>query len=395
SLRAAVDRMPDAVALHREIVRRAIAADDPSGAAAYLRDAVQRPLARTPSVFALASELPLDRSEAALDLLREGGEAFPNDVGLATAEARLHRRLGRPAEAEARLRPLEERGSSDLRWINEMALALLLQGRTEDGRALLTSAADDDVTARYNLGQALLEAGLPRAAAEELEPLAEERPDDADVWASYGVALAGAGRSGEARTALERALELVPDHGLASRGLNRLQERERIGGDAVEPLPQEAQAAFDRGLTDLEQGRFGSAVAAFRQAAEAAPDRALVAFYLGNALQRNGEPRDAIEVYDRAAEAYPGNGTILNNIGFAWLQLGRYDRALPTLRDAVAAAPENARAHLNLGLTYYGLSRYADALSSWEQATDLDAGLAPSIADARERARDRVEGGAP
>ncbi len=395
SLRSAADRMPDSVALHREIVRRAIAAGDGGGAASYLRDAVQRPLARVPAVYALAAELPAERGDEALAILREGASAFPDDVGLAVAEARLLRRGGDPVAAEERLRPLEESAQSDLRWINETARALLAQGRTEDGRALLATAAEDDATTRYNLGQALLEAGLPRAAAEELAPLVDAQPNDADAWASYGVALAGAGRTDEARAAFDAALDLAPDHGLALRGRNRLEERVRIGGDAVDPLPQEAQAAFDRGLTDLEQGRFDAAIVAFRQASDAAPDRAVIDFYLGNALQRSGDPRRAIEAYERAADVYPGNGTLLNNIGFAWLQLGRYDRALPSLRDAVAAAPENARAHLNLGLTFYGLSRYGDALGSWDRAIELDPNLEASIADARRRAQDRIEGGAP
>lgn len=276
-----------------------------------------------------------------------------------------------------------------------MALALIAQGRTDEARARLEAAAGENEVVRFNLAQALLEAGLPRAAAEELAPDMDDEQQDPEAWAVYGTALAGAGRFGEAREALDRALQLDPEQPLAQRTVRRLDERERIAGEQASPLPQEAQAPFDRGLTHLEQGRFADAAAELRRAYELSDQAPLAAFYLGTALQRDGRPSEAVEFYRQADEAFPGSGTVLNNLGFAWLQLGRYDRALPTLRDAVEAAPENARAHLNLGLTYYGLSRFEDALSAWERAVELDPSLDAAIADTRERARRRLPGETP
>jgi len=350
-------------------------------------------------LYALAGELPADRADAALAFLREGADAFPSDAGLAVTEARLLRERGDPGAAEARLRPFYDDAPNDPRIANVLALALVAQDRTDEARTVLEGAADENATVRFNLAQALLEAGLPRAAAEELAPDATADQDDADVWAVYGTALAGAGRFDEARDALDRALALDESQPLALQTVRRLDERARIAGDdaaGTGELPQEARAAFDRGLTHLEQGRNAEAVVDLRRAYDATSGNApLLAFYLANALQRDGRPSEAIELYEVAREALPENGTILNNLGFAWLQAGRYDRALPTLREAVRVAPDNARAHLNLGLTFYGLARFDDALEAWERAVSLDPSLDAAIADSRERAERRASDEAP
>jgi len=386
-LRQAGSALPDSARLHGAVLQRVLAAGDGAGAVQYLRETLQQPLSRSPAVFALAGELPADRSEVAATLFEEGEVEHPDDVSLAVEHARFLRETGDPAAAEARLRPLADATPDDLRLVNALALALVAQDRLDEGRALLDAVADESATARFNLAQILLEAGRPRAAEEELAPDVGPDQQDADVWATYGTALAGAGRTDEAREALTRALDLDPDQALARRTLQRLEERAAVAPDGAEALPAEARAAFDRGLADLEQGRYGDAVVELQRAYDATPGEApLLAFYLANALQRDGRVAEAVELYDVVVAAFPESGTVLNNFGFAWLQLGRYDRALPTLRDAVAAAPDNARAHLNLGLTYYGLSRFEDALASWDRAVELDPSLEPAIRDSRDRA---------
>lgn len=391
-LRTAVDHLPDAARLHAEIVDRALAANDPAGALSYLRSAAELPLARTPALYALAGGLASTNTDAALDFLQEGRQAFPEDEGLVLAEASLRLQSGDPEGAEAILTPFAEASPEDPAIANRLALALVAQDRTEEAREVLGAAAEGDATVRFNFAQALLEGGLPRAAAEELAGDVGPEQDDPEVWAVYGAALAGSGRPDEARTAFETALELDPEQALAQRGLRRLEEREQVAGGDATPLPREAQAPFDRGMTLLEQGRFEEAADAFAEARDAAPDRPLVSFYLGTALQRDGQVRAALDAYAPALEAFASSGTVLNNVGFAHLQTGRYDLALTRLREAIRAAPENARAHLNLGLTFYALSRFEDALASWQRAVELDPSLEASIQDVRERAEGRAAG---
>ncbi len=395
-LRAAGDALPDATTLHATVVDRALAAGDAAGAAAYLEEVLRDPMARRPSTYALATRLAPTRPEVATRILGEGRERFPEDVGLAVAASRVLRTTGDPVAAEAVLAPFADVATDVPRVANALALALVEQGRLEEARAVFGASAADDPTIRYNFAVALLEAGFAADAAAELAPDMRDGLRDADRWAVYGAALAASGREAEGREALARARTLVEDHPLATRTLRRLDERERVAGDAADPLPPEARAAFDRGLAQLEQGRNAEAVEALRSAYDAAgPSTPLVAAYLGNALARTDRIEEAIRYYEQALAAYPDSGAVQNDLGFAYLRLGRYDRALPTLRDAVANAPEDARAHLNLGLVYYGLSRFEDALAAWDRAVALDPALAPAIQASRERAERVVADDAP
>jgi len=395
-LRSATRALPESVTLHAAILTRAIAAGDSAGATSYLRDTLEEPMSQAPGVYALAGELPTESREAALAILDEGSQRYPENVRIAIAHARLLRLDGDPASAEGILAPLVSQAPNDPALANAYALTLVAQERIEEARSILEAAAGRSSTVRFNLAKALIDTGRAREAADELAPDMTEANEDPEAWALYGTALAGSGQLDEARTALDRALTLNPDQALARQTLRRLEERTEIAGDVNDPLTPEARAAFDRGMSLLEQGRNDEAVAEFTFAYERNEEEApLLAFYLANALQRAGDARAAIDLYDEALGVFPGSSTILNNLGFAWLQLGRYDQALPALRDAVAANDANARAYLNLGLTYYGLSRFADAIEAWDRATELDASLAPAIAASRERAQRQLDGTAP
>jgi len=395
-LRSATNALPESTVLHASILTRVIAAGDPAGAVAYLTQTLENPMSQSPAIYALATELPVERRDDALVLLATGAEQYPDDARIATARARLLRLTGNAEAAATILEPFFAVDPTDPSIANAYALALVSLERIDEARGVLEAASGQSATVRFNLATALLESGLARQAAEEIENDISAEQRDPEVWALYGAALAGSGRLDEARTALDQALALNPDQALARQTLRRLDERESISGDAVDPLVPEARAAFDRGMSLLEQGRNEEAAAELQFAydlnAETAP---LLGFYLANALQRSGQARAAIALYEEARDVFPESATIHNNLGFAWLQLGRYDQALPALREAVRLDPSNARALLNLGLTYYGLSRFADAIEVWDQAVALDPSIAPAIEASRQRAQRQLDATTP
>ena len=69
------------------------------------------------------------------------------------------------------------------------------------------------------LGVAYAQGGKPDEARKVLEGNAARHPDSADTQATLGFVLMRAGDTAAARAAYERALELVPDHEGATRGL--------------------------------------------------------------------------------------------------------------------------------------------------------------------------------
>jgi tetratricopeptide (TPR) repeat protein len=387
-LRRASANLPESVDLHRAFIDRAIAAGDPSGALAYLRQVTGRPLSSSPALYAQAVALPTQFAEDALALVRAGRREFPESNGLRLTEAQLLQDAGRTAEAIELLEDLYRRFPQSVEVANSLAVALASAGNVERAREVFTDAADDSPVVQLNLGRLLLQAGQARAALAVLEPLARQDPADAEVFALYGTALGRIGRLEAARTALDRALELDPQSELAARARSLLDQQQRIIGDDAPSFEGEAAAAFEQGLFALETDEPGSAAASFARAFELS-DHPLAAFYQGYSLHRSGRIRDALAPYRVALEAYPESDTVLNNLGYAQLQLGRLDLALDLLRRAAAANDRNPNVHVNLGLTFYGLGRYQDALAAWDQAVAIDPGLADDLADIRGRAEER------
>jgi tetratricopeptide (TPR) repeat protein len=387
-LRRASDNLPDSAAVHGAFVERAVAAGDPRGALAYLRQVLAEPLVASPALYAQAASLPGELSGEALELVREGRERFPESSGLQLTEAQLLQATGDSEEAIRLLEDLHQRFPESVEVANSLAVALARAGDVDRAREVFSTAANDSEVVQANLGRLLLQAGQARAALETLRPLLEENPNDAELQTLHGIALGRTGRIEEAMSALERALELDPQSETADRARTLLQQQSRIVGDDAVAFEGAAARAFEQGLYALETDRPVQAAASFADAYELSSN-GLAAFYHGYALHRSGQPRAALGPYRTALEAFPESDTVLNNLGYAHLQLGRLDLALDILGRAAQANPDNPSVHVNLGLTHYGLGRHADALESWERAVTLDPTLEDDLADIRGRAEER------
>jgi biofilm PGA synthesis protein PgaA len=169
---AAVTR-EEAVALARE--------GETDSAIAALREL----LAAAPNDALVAYDLAVvltwaSRNREATDVFEKATEAQPPDYVLAPI-IRAYRDQKRFAEAEILARVAQERSPLDATWAKLLALVLTDQGQT-------------------------------REALELLEPWAEARPDDAEVWLAIGYAsLRGKDRFGTLR-AYGQALRLQPEN---------------------------------------------------------------------------------------------------------------------------------------------------------------------------------------
>jgi len=179
------------------------------------------------------------------------------------------------------------------------------------------------------------------------------RPDGANGWNSYAVALHAAGRTPEALVALEEALRLNPAH---------------------------YKALINLGNRELERGQLARAVELFARAVDVAPRATEGHYYLASAYSLQGEHRRATEHFERVlagpvdprlvqstlqqlawllatspqAEVRNGSralqlaeqlvaqsnvrqGLALDTLAAAQAELGEYERAQSTLDRALAA----------------------------------------------------------
>ncbi len=389
TLRRGAQRVPESATLHRTLINVAIGTGDAAGALAYLRDTVLANPSAPASLYSLAALLPDPYLDQALELVRRGRERYPEAESVVLAEADLLERQGDLAGAEAVLAPILAANPQNVEVANALALLQARQGNVEGARDTLQGAGGQSETVQYNLAQLYLQAGEAGAALSILEPLAAAHPDDPEVQAGYGIALARLGQLEAARQALGRALELEPGLTAASRALELLEQEQTLTGGQQVELNAEAARHFQAGQTAFEAGDYLGAARAFSEA-RAAQDEGVIAFFQGLTLYLAGQTREAVGAYQRALESFPESDIVLNNLGLAQLQLGRYDLALGNLEGAVARNDENANAHLNLGLAQYELGRYGEAVLAWERAIQLEptleGAIAERLADARSRA---------
>jgi Flp pilus assembly protein TadD/mono/diheme cytochrome c family protein len=205
------------------------------------------------------------------------------------------------------------RGQAD-EAIGELREALRIRpedagGHAQLGAALLTDSADpahpgrlaeaieqfrravaidpEQVTARYNLGQALARRGDLEAAARELGEALRLRPDDADTLDALGLVLMAQGHGLEAAARFRQALRLLADDPTAHDALGQLRFAE---GDVAEAI-----------------GHFEAVV-------KARPDDADARNNLGSALAAGGRLAEAAVQFERALAIDPGHAAARANL---------------------------------------------------------------------------------
>ncbi len=391
ALRRATERVPDSLTLQRALQNEVLAAGDPRGALALLRQAAADPIGRSATLFALAAQLPDSVGREALEFVREGRASYPDSASLALAEADLLVAAGELAAAEALLRGVIDADPGATVAVEALATVLGRSGRTLEAEALLRDLLGEGELLALRLVELQLASGRARAALATLAPRIDAGERDPLVRTYYGIALGRVGRTEEARGVLEAVVAEAPDVALASRALSVLEQQARIvGDDDALVLEGDAAVAFEQGLAALEAGDWVRAADDFGRAREFT-EAGLLAFYQGYALQRVGDSRAAIDAYRVARELLGENDIVLSNLGFAHLQVGRLDLALEVLQAAVASNGSNAQAHFNLGLAYFGIARFVEAVASFELAVELSPELAdtaaPFLAEARRRSQ--------
>jgi len=271
------------------------------------------------------------------------------DPGMAQAHANLGMALVKSPATQARgIEELETalRGSADDPEFADVhaSLAVALSNGSarmpeaiyEFETALRLKPGSSDV--RDNYGIALARAGRPGDAAAQFALALEGRPDDADIHNNLGGALTQLGRGPEATAQFREAIRLNP--GLASAHFNLGRELHREGDD--------------RGAT-----------AEHREAERLAPGSAEIRSSLGSLFYRLGRMQDALAEYGEAVRLEPGSAVYRSNYGIALTAAGSLDEAVAQFREALLLAPGFADAHYNLGVALKRAGRDDEAAAEF------------------------------
>ena len=179
------------------------------------RDLLSRQPDIEPAILQLQALLrATDRTDEAEDLVARSLEVLPKSRRLRLLEAYRQEKRGNTEEAIAIYEILYDEDSSDVVVANNLASMLSnFRDVPEDLDRAYTIArrlTGSEVPAfRDTLGWILYQRGNIDEAIAQLEPAAEALPEEASVAIHLGLAYAGAGRTEEARTELQRGLDLA------------------------------------------------------------------------------------------------------------------------------------------------------------------------------------------
>lgn len=172
----------------------------------------------------------------------------------------------------------------------------------------------------------------------------------------------------EAKSALERALELKPKEptfllalGIAWLRKGDLFEAEKLFRHLLELQPNNVQGQLHLGYVLLNQKKYAEARTWLEKSARTSNPIPEVFYYLGLVAQEQHDDAGAIVLFEKAVRQLPSYAHARIALGSSYIKLRNYPRAKEELETVVKLDPEEPTAHYNLALLYARLKDPARA----------------------------------
>jgi Flp pilus assembly protein TadD len=224
-----------------------------------------------------------------------------------------------------------------------------------------------------SLGIALEQQGQHEAALEAFDHAVVIRPDDAELWAIRGNALANLARPEQSLTSYQRVLQLDPRHadaafrcGLLLLTLKRPEQALSYFNLSDELFPNHPTVLEQRALALHELKRFDEALADNRRAHALNGASAEICNNIGACLQGLSRDEEALPWFDKAIGLQPSSIAALINKARSLTQILRLDEAMAIYRHVQALDPGNADAKWNSALLCLLTGDFADGWAGRE-----------------------------
>jgi tetratricopeptide (TPR) repeat protein len=224
----------------------------------------------------------------------------------------------------------------------------------------ILAAEPRNFNANHLLGIMRFQQGRTAEALSFLDAALEAVPDAAEVLTHHGLVLHALARNIEALASLEKALAIKPDH---------------------------AEALNNRGLVLRALGRQDEALASLNAALAINPNYAEALNNLAIILRDMGRGRETLGLFDRATVLEPGNPEILFNRGLVLRDLARCEDAVQCFQRLLSIWPDHPAALNNLGLVLFECDRTQEAMQLFRRHAELSAGLPADASDPEHKKR--------
>jgi tetratricopeptide (TPR) repeat protein len=302
------------------------------------------------------------------------------DAEFHVAEACL--RSGSTEQGLAFVDALENR--SLLNATQEFDLATLMNSKRLYAQtvARLRRVAQMNPTAwvnRYNLADALLEAGKTEESISLLEALSAEQPRKAPVQSLLGLAYQTAGKLDRALETYRNAVAFDPgnqdyylDYARTLADLNRYDESEQFIESSLRQFGDDYALTVRLGALQMMQGKLEAARDTFRKAISSNPNLALGHVALAQTYLRERRDEDAVRELAETKTRLGSDANVDHYLGLALVRLQRYQEAIGPLEQAIRLNPNNPETYFQLGKANEGLDRMKAACEAFEHAIRLD-----------------------
>ena len=184
----------------------------------------------------------------------------------------------------------------------------------------------------------------------------------------FGLEAMRVGMFDEARSALERSVELKPKEpsyllalGIAWLRKGDLFEAEKLFRRVLELQPNNAQGELHLGYVLLNQKKYAEARTWLEKSARSGATIPEVYYYLGLVAQEQNDDTRAIALFEKAVRLLPSYAHARIALGSSYMRLRNYVRARQELETAVKLDPNEPTAHYNLALLYARIKEPARA----------------------------------
>lgn len=233
-----------------------------------------------------------------------------------------------------------------------------------------------DPLVHRQLGEALLQAGNPAAAAESFRNAIELNERSHEAYHGLAMAYLAQQRYDLATQSEQRALDLAQGNytlaivgmGDIERAQQRYDEAITRYRDAIERDPQLLVAYLGMGRAAAQQGQFDIAISHYSRGLEIAPDNVPLLLAIGDAQLQQNDVVAAAESYSRASLLQPGNAAAHVGMGRTLWRQGEGDAALEELNTATQLNPNDTETLLMIGDLNESLGRMQIALDAYSSA---------------------------
>lgn len=324
----------------------------------------------------------IGRDEAIETILVETNRRFPNNERVLDQLGFIRAKLEDWQGANRVAQQLSQTNPDRARQLR--AAILIGQERFDEGASLLRTLPEDERQRAASIAalvQTYLRNGETDKAAEFLDGLLKENPENLQALGLRGNLYLAAGERDAAIAAYERILQTDPGNAGARSAMARLfqmtgevaeAEEELLDGLEINPdnLFLKTRLAQFREL----QGNFESAIDLYTEVQARVPNSLLITNNLASLLaDHRFDDQEAVDkAYQLAGRLRDsGNPHYQDTYGWTRYLRGEYEEALEYIEPVADALPLNAWVHYHLGKVYLALERAKDARKHLQHAADL------------------------